>query len=168
METIKKPRTLSQRFSDAVWAELKPKGYKRNGNNFIYTGKEVKTIVNIQGGKYSSREDAYSMLNISYGRLDKKIKSINDADFFHFRHDRYNDTELMAYNWGKAYPVTLDYTNDKEIADAISILQAIEPVFRCETLKDIEDKYKTKMIQGPTQEDFWEATFGRLSGTQKQ
>ncbi len=164
METIK-PRTLSQRFADAVWAELKPKGYKRNGNNFIYTGKEVKTIVNIQGGKYSSKEDAYSMLNISYGRLDKKVKSINDADFFHFRHDSYSKLGFFGIGsgHGNPYPVSLNYTNDKEIADAIAILQKIEPVFKCETLKDIEDKYKTKMIQGRTQEDFWDRTFGRLT-----
>jgi uncharacterized protein YktA (UPF0223 family) len=165
METVKKPRTLSQRFADEVWAELKPKGYKRNGKNFIYTGKEVKTIVNIQGGKYSSRESAYSMLNISYGRLDKKIKSINDADFFHFRHNEYTDSDFfgVGYCHLKPYPISLDYTNDKEIADAIAILQKIEPIFRCETLKDVKDRYKSKMVIVPSHDEFWERTFGRLT-----
>jgi hypothetical protein len=155
-------RSLSQRFADEVWNVLKPKGYKRNGNNFIYTGKEVKTVVNIQGGKYSQKDDAYSMLNISYGRMDKKVKSIRDCDFFIFRHDSYDENGFfgMGSGYGNIYPVSLDYTNDVEISKAIDILKKIEPLFRCETFKDIEDKYKMEMTMGNC--NCWDDVYGMM------
>jgi len=127
-----------QKFKLATWEYLKIRGYKPNGQvNFVYTGKEFKTVVHIQQGK--DRESDYGFYNISYARLDNADASLYKSDFFHFRQDSFgpNGFISMGSGNGSPYPVDVSYSTDKKIVSAIKMLQVIEPIFRVETKEDL-------------------------------
>ena len=136
-----------QKFKLATWNYLKTKGYKPNGQvNFVYTGKEFKTVLHIQPGKHPPLD--YGFYNITYARLDNAEASLDHSDFFHFRHDNFSSRGFlgMGSRDGNPYPADINFSTDKKISSAIKMLQIIDPIFRVETKEDLiklypEDKF---------------------------
>jgi hypothetical protein len=147
--------TLNHVFVDMAAEYLKPIGYKKYGSTFVYTGKEVRTVINIQGGRMSDKISAYSMINVSYANLENNCKSIKNADFFVLRHDDFEDGRYEKYT--NQYPITFDYKDNAGIEVAMKALKEIEVIVRKDTIWEIEKEYRQKM-----QSNSWYDVFSRL------
>ena len=155
--------TLSQypKFKLATWEYLKTRGYKPNGQvNFVYAGKEFKTIIHIQQGKF--RESDYGFYNITYARLDNTEASLYKSDFFHFRHDSFGPHGFISMGSGNGspYPVDIEYSTDKKIISAIKMLQVIEPIFRVDTKEELISLYPVRKFVDAS---FWEEQIKKLT-----
>ena len=135
--------SLYETFKIRVKETLKPLGYKKYGATYIQTAKELKNIINIQHGRFSTKDDCYAMINLSYHKVDDKIKNIRYSDFYEFRHDDFNKEGYTGGGYrDKIYPTTLCFKSIHEIGKAINILKKVEKVFRCDTKKELIEKYK--------------------------
>jgi hypothetical protein len=135
--------TPYQKFKDATWEYLKSRSYKKRGNDCVYLGKEFKTIVNIQRGKF--KQDNYGFYNITYCRLDNERASIRYSDFFHMRHDFFDEKGFVSFGssgYGP-YPIDIKFETDAQILKAIKMLRIIEPIFRVETSGELLKLYVT-------------------------